>query len=288
MKNFTGGSAKAKTLQLIQELREHITDPIFIYKNVIDPLIVSVLKLVSPEAAALYSAVRNIVYQVVEATNVFTRVSNSLLNGPFIPFLTVSYDISNVKVVAVPTIGLPTVTNVGVQLDADGIPGFSVNLNRNAPLTGDPLKPPVLQSGELQFNNNEPVIVLRGSNFKVQDTIYNQTSDLKVKFQVGNETYLGTVIEWTYLINNQFEVKVSPPSTIALGSARIVLTRSQTEWSGPTESMRVDYNSNPLRLKTDTDYVLSALSFTDQVAVLKKPIPGHNSSEELVARRARR
>jgi len=202
----------------------------------------------------------------------------------------VTYDISSVKVIAVPTVGLPVVTTVGVQRNANGIATFEAALDMPAPADSDPMAPPTLQKVELKFKdennqpfeNNEPVLFLTGSNVLVNNSgssLGSRFDDLIVDFHVGNQVYQGTVLPnlSRELGDNQFEVAVKVPNTTPIGASRIVLSRRQNDLVGQnrTEPMYEEalYSSNEIRLRYGGEYVFAALRFSDQVAVLNGSNP---------------
>ncbi|MDM9385690.1 PKD domain-containing protein [Chlorogloeopsis sp. ULAP01] len=217
-----------------------------------------------------------------------------------IPAFKVSYDISKVDIVQVPTIGLPVVTSANVQLNPDGVATFETRLNLPAPTTTDPSAPPVLQKAELKIettedDTKEPVLVLTGSNFIVPYTIANNSStgfeDLIVNFRVGDQTYQGTILSGKDLGNNQFEVRVKSSNKIALASAEISITRAQKEYFGTEASnfQIVKYDSNLIRLSANNGYVLAAQPWSDKVAVLQGTNPeavveATSSNDLLIAR----
>ena len=219
----------------------------------------------------------------------------------------VSYNISSVQVIAVPTVGLPVVTTVGVQLNSNGLASFEANLNIPAPTAEDPMAPPVLQQAELKFQdafnqpfpNNQPVVFLTGSNVLVNNSVTplgSSFNDLLVNFYVGNQAYQGTVIPTlsSVLPSNQFQVAVGVPDTIPLGVSRIVLSRRQNEVvgvnsTGPVYS-EVQSASNEIRLVSGGEYVLAALRGSDRITVMDGTDPesvvqatGSNSSKLLLA-----
>ncbi|MCC5619765.1 hypothetical protein LC605_33080 [Nostoc sp. CHAB 5836] len=68
-----------------------------------------------------------------------------------VPFLSVTYDISSLNVIQVPTVGLPQITQTGVQLNAGNLPSFEINLGIPKPQTSGPAAPPVLEQAALRF-----------------------------------------------------------------------------------------------------------------------------------------
>ncbi|MBW4496375.1 MAG: DNA/RNA non-specific endonuclease [Oscillatoria princeps RMCB-10] len=219
--------------------------------------------------------------------------------------LTVSYDISSVKVMAVPTVGLPVITEVGVQRNQDGIASFSAALNMPAPAESDPTAPPVLQEAELKFadennqafENNQPVLFLTGSNVLVNsgsDLLGSRFEDLVAKFYVGDKAYEGTVLPnlSRELGDNRFEVAVKVPNTVPLGASRIVLTRRQNHLAGQngTEPVyeEVGYDSNNIRINQGAEYIFAAQRGADRLAVIdgtdpESVVSASNSSKLLLA-----
>ncbi len=206
------------------------------------------------------------------------------------PAFTVTRDISSVQVVAIPKVGLPVVTEVGVQRNDDGTATFKAALNMPAPTSSDPTTPPVLQKAELKFKddsgqpfeNNEPLLFLTGGNILVNnasDSKGSKFEDLTVKFYAGNSVYEGTVVPTRSrsLGGNQYEVAVKVPDTVVLGASGVVLERKQNqivEQKGVTPVYKeIQYNSNPIRLPQGAEYVFAALGGSDRVAVLNGKNP---------------
>ncbi|MEG4866944.1 MULTISPECIES: DNA/RNA non-specific endonuclease [unclassified Microcoleus] len=206
------------------------------------------------------------------------------------PAFTVTRDISSVQVVAIPKVGLPVVTEVGVQRNDDGTATFKAALNMPAPTTSDPTTPPVLQKAELKFKddsgqpfeNNEPLLFLTGGNILVNnasDSKGSKFEDLTVKFYAGNSMYEGTVVPTRSrsLGGNQYEVAVKVPDTVVLGASGVVLERKQNqtvEQKGVTPVYKeIQYHSNPIRLPQGAEYVFAALGGSDRVAVLNGKNP---------------
>jgi len=218
---------------------------------------------------------------------------------------TVTRDISSVQVVAIPKVGLPVVTEVGVQRNDDGTASFKAALNMPAPTNSDPTTPPVLQKAELKFKddsgqpfeNNEPLLFLTGGNILVNnasDSKGSKFEDLTVKFSFGNSIYEGTVVPTRSrsLGGNQYEVAVKVPDTVVLGASGVAIERKQNqivEQQGVTPVYEeIQYNSNPIRLPQGAEYVFAALGGSDRVAVLdgKNPesvVDTTNSKDLLLA-----
>lgn len=217
-----------------------------------------------------------------------------------------TYDISSVKVIAVPTVGLPFVTTVGVQRNVNGIATFEATLNIPAPTGPNPTRPPILQKAGLKFKdennqpfeNNEPVLFLTGSNVLVNNAgnpLGSRIEDLSVKFYVGDEAYGGVVLPHLSreLGNNKFEVAVKVPNTVPLGVSTIELSRRQNKLVGQDRTdpvyEEVNYSSNAIRLKSENKYVFAAMLLDDRVTVLNGSNPesvveANRSSDLLLAR----
>ncbi len=105
-----------------------------------------------------------------------------------VPSIAVSYDISSVKVVSVPRIGLPTITETQLEFDENKIATYEIDLNVGGLEEEDAEIPPIIQSAELKFEENKPVITLKGSNFLVDDGV-TTLNDLIVNFTAGDRDY---------------------------------------------------------------------------------------------------
>lgn len=224
-----------------------------------------------------------------------SSVVGNLLNGEqfaSIQAFTVSYDISSVALIQVPSVGLPVISAANVEVDPSGVSTFETTLSLPA-TEEDPFEAPVLQNAELNFDVDNPKVVLTVDNL-AQYLINNNngnTITLKgttVKFQVGDRTYSSIVSSFQDLGNNQFEIEVEPPADVPLGSAKISVIRTQTEQIGsnPTDTITVDYESNFIRLEGESGYVISALPFSDEVAVFEgvepETVVTNGSSEDLL------
>ena len=221
----------------------------------------------------------------------------------FVTGFTVTYDISSVDVIAIPQVGLPVVTEVGVQRAEDGLATFEANLNLEAP-ESDPTEAPVLQGAELKFNDdngepfpdNEPVLFLSADNALIDNndlptSTGSRLEDLQVKFYVGDQVYSAEVLPSLSqeVDDNRVEVAVKVPVTVPLGSSKIALSREQdilVEQNG-TEPVYepIEFESNELRLENDAEYVFTALAGVDSVSVVDASNPetvvNSTSSEDL-------
>ncbi|MEG3969865.1 DUF4114 domain-containing protein [Microcoleus sp. T2B6] len=207
--------------------------------------------------------------------------SNFVTNFGF----TVSYDISSVKVIAIPKVGLPIVTELGVQRNSNGVATLEANLNIPTPAASNSAAAPKLQAASLKFkdeNNqpfegNEPILFLKASNVlasNLGDPKGSRLEDLVVKFYVGDRVYEQAILPnlSATLGDNQFEVAVKVPNTVVLGESYISLSRRQNQLvdQNLTEPVyeEIEYNSNPIWLDAGAEYVFAALKGADAVAVL--------------------
>ena len=210
----------------------------------------------------------------------------------FVTAFSVTYDISSVDVIAIPEVGLPVRTEVGVQR-AEGVASFEAVLDLPAP-ESDPTQEPVLQGVELKFsddngepfaeNDNEPVLFLTADNALIDSANLttskgSQFEDLIPKFYVRNEVYEGTVLGdlSSEVSENRVTVAVKVPKTVPLGSSRIGLSREQDlleEQSG-TEPVyvEVEFESNKVRLENEKEYVFTALAGADSLSVVDATNP---------------
>lgn len=152
-------------------------------------------------------------------------------------------------------------------------------LNTPPPGPADPLAPPVLQQAELTFSNNEPVVVLSGSNFLNDfNDVGSSFEDLAVEFRVGNKSYPGILIpdRSVELGDNRYEIAIEVPNIVVLGEAEIVLIRRQKEQIGPlpTDSEIVEKESNPIQLTpTCVELALVARETADTISIINAHTP---------------
>ncbi|NJL77654.1 MAG: tandem-95 repeat protein, partial [Richelia sp. SM2_1_7] len=224
---------------------------------------------------------------LLDTFNSFTSIPGSDLLGMLetAPFLSISYDISSLEVTQVPAIGLPQVTQTGVQLNAQGLPTFEIKLGIPEIQASGPAAPPVLQQAQLRFqdeNNqpyadNEPVLFLKGSNILVEngnDPLGRSFEDLIVKFQMGS-----TIVEVPVLTDlserlpdNEFKIAVKIPSGIVLGMSEISVIRRQNKVVsrvGLKEfKEEVKFQSNEINLEATGEYVFGVQRLSDFVGVI--------------------
>ena len=245
---------------------------------------------------------------LLDTFNSFTSLPGTDLLGMLetAPFLSISYDISSLKVTQVPAIGLPTVTQTGVQLDADGLPTFEVKLDVPEVQESGPAAPPVLQQAQLRFQdennqsyeNNQPVLFLTGSNVLVEngdDELGRKFEDLIVKFQMGLTTVEVPVLTELSerLPDNEFKVAVKVPDDIVLGMTDISLIRRQNKVVrriGPKEfKEEVKFESNEIDLVATGEYILGVQRLSDFVSVIDgrdpNTLPNISSSADLLLAR---
>ncbi|MBO0350012.1 DNA/RNA endonuclease G, partial [Phormidium pseudopriestleyi FRX01] len=185
----------------------------------------------------------------------------------------------DLEIIGIPQVGLPVVTTAGVELTAEGVPSVTAVLNTPPPGPADPLAPPVLQQAELTFSNNEPVVVLSGSNFLNDfNDVGSSFEDLAVEFRVGNKSYPGILIpdRSVELGDNRYEIAIEVPNIVVLGEAEIVLIRRQKEQIGPlpTDSEIVEKESNPIQLTpTCVELALVARETADTISIINAHTP---------------
>ncbi|WP_324633480.1 DUF4114 domain-containing protein, partial [Phormidium sp. CCY1219] len=186
---------------------------------------------------------------------------------------------TDLEIIGIPQVGLPVVTTAGVELTAEGIPSVTAVLDTPPPGPADPLAPPVLQQAELTFSNNEPVVVLNGSNFLNDfNDIGSSFEDLAVEFRVGDKSYPGILIpeRSVELGDNRYEIAIKVPNIVVLGEAEIVLIRRQKEQMNPlpTDSEIVEKESTPIQLTpTCVELALVAKETADAIGIINAHAP---------------
>ncbi|AFZ10908.1 Ig domain protein group 2 domain protein (plasmid) [Oscillatoria nigro-viridis PCC 7112] len=142
---------------------------------------------------------------------------------------------SGLKVIAIPQVGLPVVTDAGVELDPEGIPSVTATVNVPTLFPADPFAPPVLQSAEFKLENGDPTVVLTGSNFlNNSNDLGGEFEDLTVSFRVGDKTYPAILMpeKNTDLGENRYKIAVKIPITVPVGESSIVVSRKQKKRFG--------------------------------------------------------
>ena len=187
--------------------------------------------------------------------------------------------LNTVEVITIPKIGaLPTTTTAGVTINPKGVPTANVELDVPSLGENDPFAPPVIEQGELNFEEKEkPIVYLTGSNFLVDsnepNAVGSSFDDLSPFFEYGGESYPGTVIPELSekLGNNRYQLAIEVPQTVVLGQSSIKLERVQEELNGvePTDIELTTYLSETgITIKpNDTELTLAAQAFNDQVSV---------------------
>ena len=187
--------------------------------------------------------------------------------------------LNTVEVITIPKIGaLPTTTTAGVSINPKGVPTANVELDVPSLSENDPFAPPVIEQGELNFEEKEkPIVYLTGSNFLVDsnepNAVGSSFDDLSPFFEYGGESYPGTVIPELSekLGNNRYQLAIEVPQTVVLGQSSIKLERVQKELNGvePTGIELTTYLSETgITIKpNDTELTLAAQAFNDQVSV---------------------
>lgn len=146
-------------------------------------------------------------------------------------------DNSSLDIIGIPEVGPPVGKSTSVVINSEGLPTYSVEIDAPIQTTADSLLGPILQSAQLQFENDSPYVFLRGSNFlnDLEEGVGNSFEDLRVKFSVGNKVYEMPVIPGISreLDDNQFEIGVEIPVAIPVGEAKITILRKQEKRIGP-------------------------------------------------------
>jgi hypothetical protein len=207
------------------------------------------------------------------------------------PFLTLSYDISSLKVINVPSVGLPTTTNVGVQLDANNVPTFSVDLGKDTNLTNTVNNPPFLKTGKISFRTDSgapltdgPVLYLSGKNFlgnsqRLDSININLQNTFKVNFRIGDRVYQGEILNSGSSSNifGEDTLAIKVPNSVALGQADITISRRTQRIIDPLVSpVQYDdvwFESNSIHLASNANYALTTNNFDNLVSVLEGASP---------------
>lgn len=180
------------------------------------------------------------------------------------------------EIIGIPKVGETVVTTAQVQLNTQGVPTVSAVLNGPDSGLAIPLEPPSLESAQLEFSNNEPVIFLTGSNFLngLNGNLGDSFGDLKVDFKVSGKSYSGTVVPGlsSSLGENRYKVAIKAPISVPLGESEIVLSRQQKErfGPGPLDSEVVKRSSfEDIQLKpVFSDLILVAQRNSDKIQVI--------------------
>jgi DNA/RNA endonuclease G (NUC1) len=202
---------------------------------------------------------------------------------------------SGLKIIGIPEVGKPVVTDAGVGLDPDGIPTVTATLNVPTLFPADPSAPPVLQGAEFKLENGEPTVVLTGSNFLNNSLdLGDRFEDLTVNFRVGDKTYPGTLIPGTGtdLGENRYKIAVKVPITVPVGESSITVSRRQKKRFGPDAS---DYEIVELESKENLGFNPACVEFAlaversgDRINVINlrnalSSVENQTSAEMLVA-----
>jgi len=187
--------------------------------------------------------------------------------------------LSTVEVITIPKIGaLPTITTAGVTINPKGVPIANVELDVPSLGENDPFAPPVIETGELNFEEQDkPIVILTGSNFLVNSNNSNvrggSFNDLTPLFEYGGKSYPGKVIPQLSknLGNNRYQLAIEVPQTVVLGESLIKLERVQEELngidSGDLEEKTYVSETGLTITPNDVELTLAPQAFKDQVSV---------------------
>jgi hypothetical protein len=213
-------------------------------------------------------------------------------------------DVSNLTVEAVPQVGLPTVTTVGVQLNPNAANTVQTTVAVPPPDPNNPLAAPAINAASLQFLNVTngaqtppltPVIELDGQRFTANDPRFpggpgSSFSDLKVDFIVAGKKYPGQILSQLCkdLGGGQQKLYVLPPTSVAVGQATIQVERPINSYQAAQFSTVLNTTttyllSNQVVLSPSGNYVFAADAVGD-VAVINNQLVGQPGAEPLLAR----
>ncbi|HEU6455925.1 MAG TPA: hypothetical protein VN201_10695, partial [Roseateles sp.] len=197
----------------------------------------------------------------------------------YAPTLAVSFNVSQLHIVAIPVQGLPIVTKVGVHLNPGAVTTFNVAINQ--PTAAVPQAPVVLGEG-FEFRNVNgqvvPVMVLTGSHFASSPSA-SLGSQVKVMFQLNGQTEIGQLVGGvTTAANGLEQIAVQVPQSVILGLAKITVTRIDQvpqwdECTGTIKPLDRAYLSAPVQMPAPGSYVVSALRTLGQVAIYTQGNP---------------
>ena len=218
----------------------------------------------------------------------------------FVPFMSVSIDISKLRIIAVPKVGLPFITTLDVQLQAGQLNTFEVTIPAPEPASGDPSLAPIVEAVHLELVNDGGqdigAVVLEGQRFVASNpmdplNLGGALSDLKVEFVLADGKVLeGQILSSLSLVGFQTDkLYVRPPDSVAVGQSEIRVVRpyrATTVLPGSTSPTleEVTHVSNSVRLAFNEEYVFTALSAADQVAVIDNSQVADPSQQPLIAR----
>ena len=180
------------------------------------------------------------------------------------------------QVLEIPPVGLPRETTIGFEIDPGQVQDLDVVVN-NVPVTIDPLQPPTIQQIGVQFENDEPELVIEGDFLISQNPgapqinsqlLGSQVSHLTVNFYVGEEN----APRWTETplpTSTPNLLRVSIPAEAIIGLTRISLSRDQhVRESFHTWKRMLVEGAKSRPATTMAPYAFSALPLDEKIAVI--------------------
>ena len=184
------------------------------------------------------------------------------------------------NVIAIPAVGLPTITSTQVDVNSGITTTFTTSISRR-PSPVDELRP-FIRFARLQFNPN-PEVVLEGERFVLPG---GDLSDVRVEFKMpGADPVLVTPLS----TSSATALQVVVPQSIVLGLSEISVRRvdptvvNQGGFLGRGSALN---RSDSVHLRTSAVYVFGAMIQNDQVAVFRQDValPNEAPRSELAAR----
>ncbi|MBI3348492.1 MAG: putative Ig domain-containing protein, partial [Burkholderiales bacterium] len=201
----------------------------------------------------------------------------------YAPTLAVSFNVSQLHVIAIPVQGLPIVTPVGVHLNPGVTTAFDVSIDQPAAAT--PQSPIILSKG-FEFRNVNgqvtPVMTLSGVGF-TSTSAASLGSRVEVQFSENGHTESGVLVgSVTTDANGLQHLAVRVPQSIILGLAKVTVARIDQvpQWDECTHTVKPleqAYLSLPEQLPAPGSYVVSALRTLGQVGIYTQGNPAAGS-----------
>jgi hypothetical protein len=198
--------------------------------------------------------------------------------GALVGAILVDPDEDFVDTVVIPKVDqLPYVTRSNVEVNPAGIPVIKVGA-RSGSLSGpNPNALPTLNSAEVSFEQGDPIIYIKGTNFLIStDGVGGRFEDLVVNFYAGRQknedgsvtarTFQGEVIrQFSRQVNGEYILAVRPPASFAIAGSSVEVIRRQSEQQGAglSDKKIVEYKS---RNKLDL-FSSEELQATDRILV---------------------
>ena len=189
-------------------------------------------------------------------------IAQGALVTPQIPLRVPTYSVSSLEVVAIPTKGLPIITPLDIRFDPEQ--GFVYDIDfRNFPAAGDgdPLEKPTITGTQFRIDPTSglPTLLILGQNLSTE-----ASTKTTVNFSVGEHVIEGNILEL-----KESKIVVEVPNSISIGSASVEVVRTEYQNSLPGVDPRsFDFISESVNVNVQSDRILGALRFNDQVAVI--------------------